>query len=152
MKFLRNPYIHASLISIISIFYAAVFIITSGHTEFYRILNHGQTLNSAFWNGWSSFLHQGCLKYVGYAYLTIVVCILLFSFLRKKSYDEYQVHILTKSFITTGVPLLLLFPVALLLVVSDPNYAVETLLFLVVIHWSVFLLVNLIYSVRWCRG
>lgn len=152
MKLMKNPYINAAVITIISIFYAAVFIVTSGHIEFQRILDHNQTLNSTFWNGWSAFLQQGNLKYLGYAYIIIAACILVFSFIRKKNYDEYQVGILASSFIITGIILLLLFPIALLLVMSDPNYAVETLMFLVVIHWSVFLLVNLIYSVKWCKG
>lgn len=151
MKLMKNPYINAAVIAIISIFYAAVFIITSGHIEFHSILNHNQTLNSTFWNGWSVFLQQGNLKYVGYAYIVVSVCILVLSFVRKKNYDEYQVGILTTSFIATGIVLLLLFPITLLLIMSDPNYAVETLLFLVVAHWSVFLLVNLIYSAKWCK-
>lgn len=151
MKLMKNPYINAVVIAIISIFYAAVFIITSGHIEFHSILNHSQTLNSTFWNGWSAFLQQGNLKYVGYAYIVVAVCILVLSFVRKKNYDEYQVGILTTSIVATGIVLLLLFPITLLLVMSDPNYAVETLLFLVVAHWSVFLLVNLIYSAKWCK-
>ena len=114
--------------------------------------NHSQTLNSTFWNGWSTFLQQGHLKYIGYGYILVALCILVLSFIRGKNYDEYQVGILTTSFIATGIVLLLLFPIALLLVMSDPNYAVETLMFLVVIHWSVFLLVNLIYSIKWCKG
>lgn len=152
MKLMKNPYINAAVIAIISIFYTAIFIITSGHIEFQSILNHSQTLNSTFWNSWSAFLQQGNLKYIGYVYIVVAVCILVLSFIRKKSYDEYQVGILTTSFIATGIVLLLMFPVALLLVMSDPNYAVETLMFLVVVHWSVFLLVNLIYSVKWCKG
>ena len=144
MKLMKNPYINATVIAIISIFYAIIFIITSGHIEFQSILNHAQTLNSSFWNGWSAFLQQGSLKYVGYCYIIVAVCILMLSLIKKKNYDEYQISILTTSFTITGIMLLLLFPIALLLVMSDPNYAVETIIFLVVIHWSVFLLVNLI--------
>ena len=152
MKLMKNPYINAAVIAFVSIFYAAVFIITSGHIEFQRILDHGQTLNSTFWNCWSAFLMNGNLKYVGYAYIIATGGIFVLSFIRKRNYDEYQVGILTTSFIITGIILLLLFPVALWLIMSDSNYAVEALMFLVVIHWSVFLLVNLIYSVKWCKG
>ena len=56
MKLLQNPYINAAVITIISVFYAAIFIITSGHVEFLGMLDHGQTLSSAFWNGWTVFL------------------------------------------------------------------------------------------------
>lgn len=148
MKLMKNPYINASIIAIISIFYATIFITTSGHIEFQRILNHGQTLNSTFWNYWSVFLVNGNLKYVGYVYIIATAGIFIVSFIRKRNYDEYQVGILTTSFIITGIILLLLFPVALLVTMSDPNYAVEALMFLVVIHWSVFLIVNLIMIIR----
>ncbi len=152
MKLLKNPYINAAVIAIISLFYAAIFILTSGHIELERILSHSQTLNSAFWNNWSAFLQQGNLKYVGYTYIIIAISIIILSFIRRKSYDEYQVGILTTGFIATGIMLLFLFPIALLLVLSDQNYAIETLMFFVVAHWSVFLLVNLIYSIKWCEG
>ena len=151
MKILRNPCINAAIIAIVSLIYAATFILTSGHLEFDRILDHGQTLRSTFWNSWAMFLRHGSLKYVGYAYIIVVVCIIVLSFIRKKNYDEYQVGILTISFIITGIVMLLLFPVALLLILSDPNYSVEAIMFLIVIHWSVFLAANLIYAIKWYR-
>ena len=154
MTLLKKPHIHAVAITLLSIFYATIFIITSGHIEFQNILNHGQTLNSAFWNSWARFLQQGNLKYMGYIYSAVAICILVLSFVRKKNYDEYQAGILATSFIITCIVLLLLFPIVLISVMSDPNYAVEaveTLLFLVVSHWSVFLLLNLFYFVKWCK-
>lgn len=116
MVIMKNPYINAAVTSIISLAYATVFILTSGHIEFERILNHSQTLNNAFWNNWSIFLLQGNLKYIGYAYIAAAIGIIILSIIRKKNYDEYQVGILTTSFIVMGVILLLLFPVALFLV------------------------------------
>ena len=68
MRIMKNPYINAAVTFVISLAYATVFILTSGHIEFERILNHSQTLNRAFWNNWSIFLLQGNLKYIGYAY------------------------------------------------------------------------------------
>lgn len=151
MKLLQNPYINAAVITIISVFYAAIFIITSGHDEFLGMLDHRQSLSSAFWNGWTVFLKQGNLKYIGYIYLLITLCILVLSLIRKKKYDEYQTGILATSFIATGIVLLLLFPTAFFMVLNDANYAVETISFLVVTHWSVFLLVNLIYLIKWYK-
>ncbi len=151
MRLIRNPYINAIVVSAISLMYAIIFILTSNHLEFERMLNHGQTLNSVFWNGWSAFLRQGNLKYVGYIYIAIIIFIIILSVLRKKSYDEYQVGILTTSFVATGFLLLLLFPVALLLVLSDPNYAIEAVLLLIVAHWSVFLIADLVYVVKWIK-
>lgn len=152
MRIIKNPYINAAVTSVISLAYAAVFILTSGHIEFERILNHSQTLNSPFWNNWSMFLLQGNLKYIGYIYIAVAITIIILSIIRKKNYDEYQVGILTTSFVAMGVILLLLFPATLLLVLSDPNYAVEMLMFLIVTHWSVFLIANLIYAIKWCKG
>ena len=150
MKLMKNPYINAAVTAVISLLYASVFILTSGHLEFQRILNHAKTLNS-IWNSWSAFIQQGSLKYVGYVYIVVAICIFVLSFIRKRNYDEYQAGILTTSFIVTGIALLLLFPAALLLVMSDPNYAVEAIMLLVVIHWSVFLFVNLMYSIKWYK-
>ena len=71
MTLLKKPHIHAVAITLLSIFYATIFIVTSGHIEFQNILNHGQTLNSAFWNSWARFLQQGNLKYMGISILLL---------------------------------------------------------------------------------
>lgn len=151
MRMLKNPYINAAFTLAISLLYAAIFILTSGNPEFEGILNHSNTLSSTFWNNWSLFLRQGDLQYIGYIYIMLAVCITILSLLRKKDYDEYQAGILTTSFLSTGLILFFLFPIALLLLLSDPNYAVETILFLIVAHWSVFLMTNLIYVVKWWK-
>ena len=152
MRILRNPYFNGAVTSVVSLAYAAIFLVTSGHMEFLRLLSHGQTLRSGFWNGWSAFLRQGNLKYVGYVYLAAAVCILLICVLRKRNYDEYQAGILTASFAAAGLVLLLLFPAALLTVLSDPNYAVEAVMLLAVDHWSVFLLADSLCVIKWSRG
>lgn len=152
MKLLKSPYVNAAITSIVSFFYAAIFIVTSGHLEFARIISHGQTINNAFWNGWSAFLKQGYLKYIGYIYIVIAVCVIISSLIRKKNYDEYQAGILAASFIVNGFVMFALFPAALLLTLSDPNYAVETIMLLVAVHWSVFLIVDFICTIKWCRG
>lgn len=152
MKLMRHPYVNAAITASISLFYGAVFLVTSGHLEFERMLRHAQTVNHAFWNGWSAFVGQGCLKYVGCAYILAALCVVLLSVVRKRDYDEYQAGLLSMSFMVTGIVLLFLFPVALLLILSDRNYAMEVSLFLVVAHWSVFLAVNLVCTVKWCRA
>ena len=82
MKIMRNPKVNAAIILIITAFYSLVFILTSGHIEFERMLNHANTLNNAFWNAWSAFLMQGNLKYIGYAYLVLAVAIVILSLIR----------------------------------------------------------------------
>lgn len=152
MKILRKPQTNAVVISVVSIFYALVFIIISGHLEFERILNHAETLNSPFWNEWSVFLKQGNMKYIGYAYIALALAIVIISIVRKRDYDEYQTGILEKGMIVMGTALMLLFPIALIMVLSDHSYSIETLMFLVVAHWSIVLIADLIYVIKWVRS
>lgn len=152
MRILRKPQTNAVIISVVSIFYALVFIIISGHLEFERILNHAETLNSPFWNGWSIFLKQGNMKYIGYAYIALALAIVIISIIRKRDYDEYQTGILEKGMIVMGTALMLLFPITLIMVLSDHSYSIETLMFLVVAHWSIVLIADLIYVIKWVRS
>lgn len=101
---------------------------------------------------WSDFLIQGNLKYIGYAYIVLAAAIIVLSFTRKKDYDEYQVGILEKGFLIAGIVMGCLFPLSLLLVLSDPNYSIETLIFLVIAHWSVVLIADLIYVIKWGKS
>lgn len=152
MKIMRNPKVNAAVILIITAFYSLVFILTSGHIEFERMLNHASTLNNAFWNAWSAFLMRGDLKYVGYAYLVLTAAIVILSLMRKQNYDEYQTGILEKGILVSGIVMVCLFPAALILVLSDPNYAIEALAFLAAAHWSAVLVADLAYVIKWGKG
>lgn len=152
MKRIRSPKINAAIILIITTFYSLVFILTSGHIEFERMLKHSSTLNSAFWNTWSDFLMQGNMKYIGYAYIILAAAITALSFARKQNFDEYQTGILERGLIVAGILIACLFPLALLLILSDPNYAVETIIFLVIVHWSVALIADLVYILKWSNA
>ncbi len=151
MKIMRNPKINAAIILIITAFYSLVFIFTSGHIEFESMLNHADTLSSDFWNTWSDFLMRGNMKYIGYVYIALAAAIVILSLIRKRDYDEYQTGILEKGFIVTGIVMVCLFPLALLLILSDPNYSIETIMLLVVVHWSAVLLSDLVYVIKWCK-
>ncbi len=152
MKIMRNPKVNAAIILIITAFYSPIFISASGHIEFERMLSHADTLNNAFWNAWSAFLIQGNLKHIGYAYIVLAAAIVILSFIRKQNYDEYQIGILKKGFIVSGIVMICLFPAALLLVLSDPNYAIEALTFLVAVHWAAVLIADLAYVIKWGKG
>lgn len=152
MKIMRKPQTNAAIIIIVSAFYAVVFILTSGHLEFERMLNHSNTLNSSFWNTWSIFMKQGNMKYVGYVYIILAMVIAILSLIRKRDYDEYQTGILEKGLLVAGIVIALLFPLALLLVLSDPNYSIEVLMFLVVVHWSAVLVADLLYVIKWGKS
>lgn len=152
MKVMRNPKLGAVMILTVTAFYALVFTVTSGHMEFERMLRHSRTLDSAFWNGWSDFLARGDMKYVGCAYIVLALAAVGLSFFRKRDYDEYQAGLLNKGFIVSGIVMAGLFPLALLLILSDRNYAVEVIMFLTAAHWSAVLIANLAYVVRCYRA
>lgn len=152
MKIIRKPAVNAAVITLISAFYITVFIAISGHVEFLRILDHAVTLNSSFWNGWSDFLKQGHLKYVGYSYIFLTAAIIIPTLMKRRDYDEYQCRMLEKGLIAAGFVMVLLLPIAMLLILSEPNYCVETITFLVVTHWLVCLIVDLIYVIKWSRN
>ena len=152
MKILRKPQINAAVIAVISALYAVMFSLISGHVEFDRILDHANTLNSAFWNAWTVFLKQGNLKYIGYSYLVVTIVIVIAAFAKRRNYDEYQTSILGKGIIVMGIALVALFPIALLLVLSDPQYAIETVRFLVVVHWAIVLIADSVLVLQWVKG
>ena len=120
--------------------------------EFERLLKHADTLNSTFWNVWSEFLKQGNMKYIGYTYIVIALVIVILSLVRKRDYDEYQIGILEKGIVVMGAIMIVLFPIALIMVLSDPSYCIETMMFLVVSHWSIVLIADLIYVIRWVKS
>lgn len=151
MKIIRKPTVNAIIISLISAFYITVFIITSGHVEFEHILSHAATLN-VFWNRWSGFLKQGHLKYVGYLYIFLTAAIVIPTLIKRRDYDEYQCLMLEKGLIVSGIVMVFLFPIAMLLILSEPNYCVETITFLVVAHWLVCLIADLVYVINWSRN
>lgn len=151
MNLIRNPKINAAIILVITIFYSLVFILTSGHLEFERILGHANTLNSGLWNFWSEFLIRGHLKYIGYVFLALAFAIVILSLIRGKGYDEYQTSILQKGLASAGIVLLCLFPLTLLLILSDPNYSIEAITMLVAAHWSVVLIAELVYILSWSK-
>ncbi len=148
MKIMRKPLANSVIITIISAFYAFVFILSSGHLEFERILNHSMTLNSTFWNAWNAFLKQGNLKYIGYSYIVLTAAIIVISVTRKPDYDEYQTGILEKGLMVSGIAMVFLFLLAFLLILSDHGYAVELITFLVVAHWSVLLVADLTFVIK----
>ncbi len=148
MKIMRKPFTNSIIITVVSAFYAFIFISASGHIELERILNHPATLNSTFWNLWNVFLRQGNLKHIGYFYIALTLAIVILSIIRKRDYDEYQTGILEKGLIISGIAMVALFPITILLILSDRGYAIEFVTFLVVAHWSILLIADLIYVIK----
>lgn len=148
MSLLKQPVINVLFIGFMSAIYSFIFIFTAGHMEFVSMLSNG-TLNSAFWNGWSDFIRTGNMKLIAYLIIGLTVAIVLFIVAkRKKKYDEYQVSILAKSLIVAGILSILMVPFIMILVLSDPNYRIETIFLFATIQWISVLVSYLIYVMK----
>lgn len=150
MTLLKHPVINILLISFMSAIYSFIFIFTSNHIEFLGLLSHSKTLQSDFWNGWSDFISDGYMKFIGYLIiiLTVLIIFILF-FKRTKRYDEYQFSILSKSLIVAGLLSIMMVPIVMIMLLSDPNYAVETIFLFATIQWISLQVAYLIYVIKY---
>lgn len=150
MTLLRNPIVNALFISLISSFYSFLFIFTSNHIEFLSMLNHSKTLQSDFWNSWSNFISAGNMRYVGYFILVLTCIILVVMFFKhRKKYDEFQISILLKSILFAGILSILLMPIIILTLLSDPNYTIETIFLYATFQWVGLLVADLFYVIKY---
>ena len=141
--------LHASFIGIMSAFYAFFFIFTANHMEFTSMLANG-TLQSRLWNNWSNFLATGAMTYVGYTIIALALLSFIIMFIKKtKRYDEYQSSILTKLLVIGGVISMIMLPLIMFMLLSDPNYTIETIFLFVTIQWLGILIANLYYVLKY---
>lgn len=149
MTLFKNPFTNIIFIIFMSAVYSFIFIFTSDHIEFLGLLSHTQTLNSPFWNEWSNFIKAGNMKFIGYFIISLTVIILLFMAIKRtKNYDEYQLSILNRCFIIAGFMSILMVPVMMIMLLSDPNYAIETILLFASVQWVSVIVLYLIYVIR----
>jgi hypothetical protein len=140
MMILKQPLVNIFFIGFMSAVYAFIFIFTAGHIEFIELLSHSKTLESAFWNGWSDFIRSGNMKYIGYLIMGLAISIVLIIVLKRtKEYDGYQVSILVKSLMMAGVLSILMIPFLMIMLLSDPNYSVETIFLFATLQWFIVL-------------
>lgn len=150
MRLLKHSIGNATFIALMSAVYSFLLILTSNHIEFLRLLANSSTLQSDFWNGWSDFIRAGNMKYIGYAIIILTLIIILFMILKPtKKYDEYQISILSKSLIVAGILSILMTPIITILLLSDPNYAIETIFLFAIVQWLGVLITDLIYVIRY---
>ncbi|MBT2640339.1 hypothetical protein [Bacillus sp. ISL-39] len=149
MSILKHPAINILFISFMSAIYSFIFIFTAGHMEFIRILSHGRTLDSDFWNGWSDFLKTGNMKFIGYLIIGLTAVIIVFILLKRtKEYDEYQVSILVKSLFVAGFLSIMMIPFLMIMLLSDPTYSTEMIFLFATIQWLGVLVSYLFFVVR----
>ncbi|WP_041226372.1 hypothetical protein [Dehalobacter sp. DCA] len=151
MKIMRFPLVNAIFVTLLSIGYASIFIITAEHIEFTRLLSHSKTLQSAFWNSWSTFIQAGNMKYIGYLILLMASIIVLLAIAKREKYDEYQTNILFRCFGIIGILTVFMLPLILLLILSDRNYAIESLFFLLSLQWLGFLITDTIFLIKFLK-
>lgn len=150
MNILKHSIINAIFTSVMSAIYSFLFIFTSDHIEFLRLTSKTKTLQSDFWNGWSEFIKSGNMKYLGYIIIGLTLIILLLMvFKRMKKYDEYHVSILSRSLIVAGVLSIMMVPIIMILLLSDPNYTIETIFLFAAIQWCGVLITDLIYVIKY---
>jgi len=142
--------VNAVFIGLMSVVYSFLFIFTSNNIEFLRLMSKSKTLQSHFWNWWSDFIKAGNMKYIGFTIISLTLTILLLMlFKRTKRYDEYQISILSRSLIVAGIISIILIPVIMVMLLSDPNYTIETIFFFATIQWLSVLIADLIYIIKY---
>ena len=150
MKLLKYSIVNAAFIVVMSAVYSFLFIFTSNHIEFLRLLSHADTLQSAFWNWWSDFIRAGNMRYIGYIMIILTLAIMVFMFIKpKKKYDEYQISIISRILIIAGILSVLMIPVIMILLLSDPSYVIETIFLFAAVQWLGVLLSDMIYVIKY---
>ena len=95
MKSLKNPMTNAIYIASITAIYAMIFIVSSEFVSKY-----------AYWlsdSWWSLFIQNKNMKFIGLGMIGIAIIIDIFSVLRRKKYDEYQIIALEKIMLFNGI-------------------------------------------------
>lgn len=143
---LKKPGTNALCISMFTAFYGLIFIVTSGHMEFERLLYYGRsTGRHSFWQGWSSFLASGRQIYIAYVLIALTVLVVLMLLFRRRPYDEYHVAGLIRCLAAATVITLIAIAGFYVLILSDPNGIVEKFTLFIVIHWTTVVLADLAY-------
>ncbi len=150
MKPLKHSIINVFFIGLMSATYSFIFIFSSDHVEFLNLLSKSKTLQSDFWSWWSDFIRSGNMKYIGYAIIGLTLTIFLLILLKRtKKYDEYQVSIISRSLIVAGIISIMMMPIIMVMLLSDPNYTVETIFLFTVIQWFGVLIADLFYTIKY---
>lgn len=149
---LKNPVVNALCISMFTVFYGLIFIVTSGHIEFKRLLYYSRSTSIyPFWTDWSRFLASGHHIYIAYALIAITVLIVLMLLFRRRPYDEYHVANLIQCLAAATILTLIAIAGFYLMVLSDSNGIIEKFTLFIVIHWATVVLADLVYVLvcRW---
>ena len=139
MRWLKNPMATAIYIALITAIYAAIFIASS---EF--VTGYGNLLSNSWW---AVFIKSQNMKFVGLSMIAVTIIIDIFSALRRKRYDEYQIVLLEKVFLFNGLFMTILFPLSLIILILAPVHFVETIFALIFFQWVVMMITELWYLI-----
>lgn len=143
---LKNPKINAVCISLFTAFYGLIFIVTSGHVEFERLLYYSRSTGiHPFWTLWSNFLASGYHAYIAYVLIAITVLVVIMLIFRRRPYDEYHVDNLIQCLAVATVLTLIAIAAFYIMILSDSNGIIEKFTLFIVIHWVTVVLADLVY-------
>lgn len=143
---LKNPAVNAVCLSLFTAFYAAIFIVTSGHNEFESLLYYSRSTGfHPFWTGWSSFLASGHHVFIAYTLIVITFLVVLMLIFRRRPYDEYHTSILIQCLVAAAILTLVAIAVFYLMILSDSNGIVEKFTLFIVVHWTTVVVADLVY-------
>lgn len=146
MTWLTNKSYNAIFITFMSLIYGGMYLAISDHMEFESILPPMNSANLWFWNRWIEALYGGVLHYLGWGILASTAVILILSFTsRSQKLDEYQGTILTKAVIGAGFLSIILSPLLIIGLLSEPFFAIPLILFAVTLVWCFVLVAYLTF-------
>lgn len=152
-RLLRNPAVNGTCLGLFSAFYAAIFLLTSGHMEFGSLLYYARFdhHNEPFWTAWSRFLAAGHHAWIAWALLSLTAAVIALLFLHGRSYDEYHTALLTNCLAVSLILTLAAIAVFYFMVLSESNGIVEKFTLFIVIHWATVVLADLVFvlACRW---
>lgn len=121
---------NAIYIASITAIYAMIFIVSSEFVSKY-----------AYWlsdSRWSLFIQNKNMKFIGLGMIGIAIIIDIFSALRRKKYDEYQIIALEKIMLFNGLFITIIFPFSLFILIFAPIYFVETIFAFILFQWLMY--------------
>lgn len=148
-RFMSNPITNAVCISMFTLFYSIVFMLTAHNHRFVEQLGFPQN-TTGFWGSWSRFLYNGQQIYIVYAMIALTILVVLLLTLRRRAYDEYHTSILTHCLVVSLALSLMIIAIFYIMILFDPRGFVEKFTLFVSINWITVVLADLAY-ISICR-
>ena len=150
-RYMSNPVTNAVCLSVFTLFYSIVFILTVHSDRFTEQLESSQNSGTDFWGVWNRFLINGHHIYIVYAMIAATILVVSLLTLRRRAYDEYHTSILTHCLIVSLVLSLMTIAIFYLMILFDPSGIVEKFTLFVSINWITVVLADLSYILicRW---